>query len=106
MKGKITFSFIKLAALIIIPVVLFILPGNYFDEKASMCLSVLLFDAECYGCGLTRACMHLIHGNFFEAYSFNVLSFVAFPLLAFQWAKWGLKEWKFLKFHFSGKNAA
>lgn len=47
---------------------------------------------ECYGCGMTRATMHLIHFDFQEAWIFNKLSFIALPLLIMFWAKLLLKE--------------
>lgn len=106
MNKRIVFSSVKLLLLVTIPITLLLLPGNFFDEKASLCLSVILFDEECYGCGLTRACMHLIHGDFFEAYAFNALSYIAFPVLAFQWAKWGWKEYKYLHHTYHEKSLA
>jgi hypothetical protein len=57
------------------------LPSNYFDDGPPMCLSVILANRECYGCGMTRGVMHLIHFDFMEAWKFNKLSFVVFPLL-------------------------
>ena len=48
-----------------------------------MCLSKVLAGIECYGCGMTRAIMHLIHLDFKEAYQYNKLSFVVFPVLTF-----------------------
>jgi hypothetical protein len=84
---------LRLIGYIVVPIVLLILPATYFDHGKSMCLSVLLFDLECYGCGMTRAMMHLIHFDFAEAYYFNPLSFAAFPLLAFVWAQWFWKDW-------------
>ena len=44
-----------LVILILIPIVLLILPSDFFDKGESICLSVSLFDSECYACGLTRA---------------------------------------------------
>ena len=70
-----------------IPLVLILLPADYFDEGQSMCLSVFLLDIECLACGLTRGTMHLIHFDFFTAYSFNKGSFVLFPLLVYLWFK-------------------
>jgi hypothetical protein len=60
---------------------LMLLPADYFDAGPPMCLSVLLFDRNCYGCGMTRGVMHLIHFEFAEAWEFNKLSFIVFPLL-------------------------
>lgn len=59
------------------------LPADYFDTGEAMCLSVRFFDVECYGCGMTRGVMHLIHFEFAEAWGFNKLSFIVFPLLVF-----------------------
>ena len=55
------FKLIFLIPLLIVPLVLFILPSDFFDEGDSVCLSVMLFNIECYGCGMTRAIMHFIH---------------------------------------------
>lgn len=56
------------------------LPADHFDEGQSMCVSVLLFDMECYACGMTRGIQHLLHFDFKEAWAFNKLSFVVLPL--------------------------
>lgn len=69
------FSLLSIAFLTLI-----ILPANYFDDGDSVCVSVLLFDVECYGCGLTRAIQHLIHLEFKEAWEYNKLSFAILPL--------------------------
>ncbi len=79
----------KLSALILflIPVLLFILPVDYFDSGQSVCLSVLFFDLECYGCGMTRAVMHFIHFDFKEAIEYNELVLAVLPLLFLLWLK-------------------
>jgi hypothetical protein len=94
MRVKYYFTIAKLSFIVLLPVLLLILPGNYFDDKQSMCFSMLFFDVQCYGCGLTRACQHLIHFQFEDAYAYNVLSFIAFPMLAIVWVQWFFKEWK------------
>ncbi|WP_366941084.1 DUF2752 domain-containing protein [uncultured Pedobacter sp.] len=73
----------KAIALAVFPLVLIVLPASYFDTGKSICLFTLLTDIPCYGCGLTRACMHLIHFNFEMAANFNKISFVVFPILCF-----------------------
>ena len=70
-----------LVILILIPIVLLILPADFFDKGESICLSVSLFDSECYACGLTRAIQHLIHFDFSIAYEYNKLSIIVFPFL-------------------------
>lgn len=85
-RYKINFLYIKLGGLILIPLVLLILPANFFDGGPDICLSKVFFNIKCWGCGLTRACMHLIHFKFKEAYFFNPISFVVFPIIAVLWA--------------------
>lgn len=78
---------IYITILLIIPVILLILPANYFDEGQSVCLSVLLLEKNCYACGMTRAIQHLIHLDFTAAWEFNKLSLIVFPLLSFSYFK-------------------
>ncbi len=79
---------LSLFLMVFIPITLLALPKTYFDEGAAVCLSVVFLDTECPACGLTRACMRLIHLEFREAYYFNKISFVALPLLAWLWIKY------------------
>lgn len=67
--------------LLITPIILIILPADYFNEGQSVCLSILLLDKSCYACGMTRAIQHLIHLDFTTAWEFNKLSFIVMPLL-------------------------
>lgn len=76
---KLKFYFVC-SFLLVLTIVLLVLPGNYFDDGHSKCISVLLFDKQCYGCGLTRATQHLIHFDFKTAYEYNKLAFIVFPL--------------------------
>ena len=82
MKNK--FIFI---VLLVIPVLLLLLPSTFFDSGESICLSVSLFDKECYACGMTRAIQHLIHLDFANAYQFNKLSIIVFPLIIITYFK-------------------
>jgi hypothetical protein len=67
------------------PLFLLVLPANHFDSGESLCLSVRLFDKECFGCGITRAIMHLIHFDFAAAWSYNKLSFIILPGMIMFW---------------------
>ena len=91
------FLYIKIAIYLIIPIILILLPTDFFDQGRSICLSQRIFDIECYACGLTRGIMHLIHLDFAGAYYYNVLSFIAFPVLAYLWAKGFFKDRQRLK---------
>jgi hypothetical protein len=72
------------------------LPASFFDQGQVVCLSRLLFDLECWGCGLTRAVQHAIHGEWAVAYEFNRLIVIVGPLLIAVWVKY-LREF-FLKY--------
>lgn len=73
------------ALLLGIPIVLIALPADFFDEGDSVCLSVVLLNQECPGCGMTRGVQHLLHLDFMSAANFNKLSFVVLPLLIYLW---------------------
>lgn len=85
---------IKIIGYIIIPLVLIYLPANYFDSGKSICLSVVLLDTTCYGCGMTKAIMHLCHFDFQKAFDYNKLSFIVFPILCFLWVAGCIDEIK------------
>jgi hypothetical protein len=89
-----TILFVKLVSYVVLPLVLLLLPASYFDTGQSVCLSVRLFDQECYACGMTSAIMHFIHLDFEMAYAYNALSFLVAPVIAFGWAKSFYDDWK------------
>ena len=80
-------SIIIIIVSVTIPILLVWLPADYFDSGESICLSVQLFDMECYGCGMTRSIMHMIHFEFDEAFYYNALGFIVAPILCWVWAK-------------------
>lgn len=73
----------SLALMIFALAFLLYLPADHFDEGESICVSVVLFDKECYACGMTRGIQHLLHLDFEKAAEYNLLSFVVLPLGAF-----------------------
>lgn len=89
----------KVIGYLLVPVVLLLLPANFFDEGQSLCVSKLVAGIDCYGCGMTRAIMHLIHLDFAAAYQFNKLSFLSFPILSFLWLQGFWKDFKLLKIY-------
>jgi Protein of unknown function (DUF2752) len=96
-SNKTIFSKIVLIVLIAIPIVLLILPSDFFDSGKSMCLSVLLLGIECYGCGITRATMHFIHLEFEDAIYYNGLVVLVAPILIVVWAKYLISAYRALK---------
>ncbi|MCU0443332.1 MAG: DUF2752 domain-containing protein [Microscillaceae bacterium] len=92
MNWRFYFSIVKIAFYVLVPIVLLALPVDFFDSGETVCLSVTLFNTECYGCGMTSAMMHLIHLDPETAYAYNMLSLLAFPILAYLWARWAVLE--------------
>ena len=85
MISKKIFLILYVIVLLLIPLVLLILGADFFDNGQSVCLSVLLFDTKCYGCGMTRAIQHLIHLDFGTAITLNKISIIVLPLLTIVW---------------------
>lgn len=81
-----------LLALLILPIVLWILPADFFDEGQAVCPSRVFFDIECYGCGMTRAVMHMHHLEFEEAFYYNYGVLAIYPILAIIWGFWVYKS--------------
>lgn len=78
-----------LAALLLCPFVLWVLPADIFDNTGiDICPSKLLFDYECFGCGMTRAVMHLHHFEFQEAIFYNYGVVAIYPALVVVWFIW------------------
>lgn len=105
-KFRLTITVIKLTVIVFIPVVLLVLPADFFDKGQSICLSRLLLDQECYACGLTRGIMHLIHFQFENAWDYNMLSFIVLPLLIIIWFEQLNRERKVLRGRLSAKTVA
>ena len=93
MKNNSYLKIVFISFLILFPFVLLVLPANFFDTGKSICLSQLLAGKECFGCGITRAIMHLIHLEFEEAFAYNMLSFIVLPVLGIIWIQRIIKEW-------------
>ena len=83
------------------PLVLILLPADFFDHGPSVCPSRLLLDLSCPGCGITRGIMHLIHFEFSLAWEYNKLSYIVLPVLFLIWLKFTVElifQKKILKF--------
>lgn len=75
------FYIAKAFALAMFPLVLILLPANTFDSGPEMCLFTIATGIHCPGCGMTRACMHLIHLDTVPALEYNKVAFVVLPIL-------------------------
>lgn len=96
----------KIFILVIFPFILLALPANTFDQgHYTICIFKLLSGTECFACGLTRACMHLIHLDFAKAAYYNKISFIVLPILCGLLVTEILKTWRQYKRIAAGKNA-
>lgn len=80
-------AFIRIWGTLVAPLVLILLPVDFFDHGESICLSKSLAGMECPACGLTRGVMHFVHLDFGAAWSYNRLTFLIVPMLFPLWLK-------------------
>jgi len=81
-----------LAALLLAPIVLWLLPADFFDQDGIItCPSRAFFDIECFGCGMTRAVQHMHHLEFADAVFFNLGVVAIYPALVGVWGFWVYK---------------
>ena len=93
------FQWAWLVFLLLTPIVLWILPSDFFDNSGvTLCPSKLFFDVECFGCGMTRAVMHMHHLEIEDAVYYNNGVVVIFPALVVVWAVWVFKAARRLGF--------
>lgn len=86
-----------LGALLLFPIILWLLPATFFDKGQSLCLSKAIFDVECFFCGMTRAVMHLHHLDLEEAIYYNLLVLLVYPVLVILWGYWVYQAYDKLK---------
>jgi Protein of unknown function (DUF2752) len=79
------------AGILLVPVVLFFIPLDWIKGQNSY---KNILGNECIGCGMTRAVLSVIHFQFENAYNYNKLVIVVFPLLVYIWSKSVLKRFK------------
>lgn len=88
-----------------VPVLLLVLPASYFDKGESICISRLLFDQECYGCGITRAVQHMLHGEVRTAFALHPASVVVTPIGIVLWFKYWILNLKTARRYFQLKRS-
>ena len=87
-------GYLKLAALLAVPVALLAVPTSALDAAPTLCLWRRLFGIECWGCGITRAVSSAFHGEWARAWQYNRLVVVVLPLSAFLWGRLVLRQWR------------
>lgn len=93
-KQRVALNWATLVFLVVVPITIIALPVDYFDHGHSVCLSKVFFEMECYACGLTKACKHLLHFDLETAFAYNMGSFIVLPLVSFLWARWFIAQIK------------
>ncbi len=78
---------IKLLLLLSLPIVLYTIPEESIYNGKSICIFTNIFGVECWGCGITRAIFSALYFRFAEAWEYNRLVAIVFPLLVFEWIK-------------------
>lgn len=91
------FRKVFLVFLLLTPLILVFVPGDYFDKGESICISKLLTDTDCPGCGMTRAIQHSLHLEFQEAFSYNKLVVIVLPLLVIVWVREVYHSYKIIR---------
>lgn len=71
--------------ILFLPIVIYLIPVSFFENNDSICLFKLLMGNECYGCGITRAVVNMVHFEFDKAIAYNKLIIAVFPLLLYIW---------------------
>jgi hypothetical protein len=72
---------LKLITLLTLPIIVLLIPTDYLNDKPTICVSKLVTDEPCPGCGITRATLNLVHFKFKVAWDFNPLVYIVFPIM-------------------------
>ena len=83
--------------IVFVPLVLIILPAYFFDHGPTIYISKLLTEAECSGCGITRATQHAIHLEFSNAWNYNKLFVIVTPLLIWLYITEVIESYRYYK---------
>jgi len=77
----------KLLKILMLPIVLGVSYSSEFFPELSTngvpCIFRELFDIECWGCGMTRSIIALLHGDFSRSFSFHRFGLVVLCLITF-----------------------
>ena len=78
---------IKGIGLLLLPILFYFIPVSKLNGQHTICLFKNITGYECYGCGMTRAVLSVLHFDFHTAFCYNRLVVFVFPLLVYVWAK-------------------
>lgn len=87
-KGFLSSPKLHLVVLIIIPVAMILLPVEWINGSGMpVCIWWHITGHPCWGCGLTRAMVSVMHLDFTEAWEFNRLAVLVFPIMSWFWGR-------------------
>lgn len=85
---KIILNRLKLIGIFCLPLFFyFVVKFLLIFNSISICLWKLIFNRECWGCGMTRAFGALFHGDFAQAYDFNPRIFIVAVIFIYLWLR-------------------
>jgi hypothetical protein len=83
------FNVLWMIGLLAFPLVLWLMPSTFFDNTGfELCPSKAIFNFECFGCGMTRAVMHMHHFEWQDAIFYNYGVVAIYPALVIVWMIW------------------
>jgi hypothetical protein len=82
----------KAFCIIILGIIFFSIPKIYLGDAFPICLYRIILNKKCIGCGTTRAIWSIMHFEFAEAYEYNKMIIITFPLITGCIIKWVLKK--------------
>lgn len=84
------FLIVVFIALLVLPVALCLMPIQWLTPTVgsdySFCIWKNITGHDCWGCGMTRAFVNIMHGHFEAAWQCNKLVVAAFPVMVYLWA--------------------
>jgi hypothetical protein len=89
--------YLKVSLIALLPVVLRLLPLEWFSNQHSICVFKNITGHECWGCGMTRAVLSVIHFRFSDAWTYNKLVIIVLPILVWIWVKTLYESWYVMK---------
>ena len=79
---------IKSSLVLVLVAVIYFIPKAFFLRLIPKCLFNIAFNIECFGCGTSRSVWHLLRFELSEAFLYNKVIVITFPLLVFCVIKW------------------
>jgi hypothetical protein len=86
-RNNTAFDKLILTVFLIFPLLLYLIPLEWFCKQHSVCIIKNIFDIECYGCGITRAVLYGLHFDIQKAINYNKMVVIVFPILIYIWTK-------------------